>query len=159
MLFSIFDQSTLDLTKPRQQIDEGANSLRALVACAQDSNSKLIEKMRKGNEGIKNTSRASLKQLEQAVQIPPLDVLFDMSQLDYEYSQERIAEAIKQYRGHTERDLDDLQLLREQTALQASLIWEQQMQICDMNKSYLELSDEKEKVALADNRLVHVRSQ
>ena len=29
------------------------------------------------------------------------------------------------------------------------------MQICDMNKSYLELSDEKERVVLADNRLVH----
>jgi galactokinase len=81
--------------------------------------------------------------------------MYSMSSLDYEYNQERIAEAIKQYRGHTERDLDDLQLLREQTALQASLIWEQQMQICDMNKAYLELSDEKERVVLADNRLVH----
>ncbi len=81
--------------------------------------------------------------------------MYNMSQLDYEYNQERIAEAVKQYRGHTERDLDDLQLLREQTILQASLIWEQQMQICDMNKSYLELSDEKERVVLADNRLAH----
>ena len=27
------------------------------------------------------------------------------------------------------------------------------MQICDMNKAYLQLSDEKEKVVLADNRL------
>ena len=29
------------------------------------------------------------------------------------------------------------------------------MQICDMNEAYLELSDEKERVVLADNRLVH----
>jgi hypothetical protein len=29
------------------------------------------------------------------------------------------------------------------------------MQICDMNKTYLQLSDEKERVMLADNRLVH----
>jgi hypothetical protein len=28
-----------------------------------------------------------------------------------------VSEAIKQYRGHTERDLEDLQLLREQTAI------------------------------------------
>jgi hypothetical protein len=62
-------------------------------------------------------------------------------------NQERTTDAIQQYRGHTERDLEDLQLLREQTALQASLIWEQQMQICKMN--------EKELIVLADNRLVH----
>ena len=131
MLFSIFDQSTLDLTKSRQQLDKEAHSLRALVACDQDANYKLIERMRKGNDGIKNIARASLKQLEQVVQMPPLDSMYNMSQLDYEYNQERIADAIKQYRGHTERDVDDLQMLREPTALQASLIWEQQMQICD----------------------------
>ena len=125
------------------------------MRCAEDANYKLIERMRKGNDGIKNIARASLKQLEQVVQMPPLDSMYNMSSFDYEYNQERIAEAIKQYRGHTERDLDDLQLLREQTALQASLIWEQQMQICDMNKAYLQLSEEKERVVLADNRLVH----
>ncbi len=58
-----------------------------------------------------------------------------MTNIDYKYHQERIADAIQQYRGHTERDLEDLQLLREQTALQASLIWEQQMQICKMNEA------------------------
>ena len=84
MLFSIFDQSTLDLTKPRQQIDEGAYPLRALVTCAQDANGRLIEKMRKGSDGIKNIARASLKQLEQVVQMPPLDSMYNMSQLDYQ---------------------------------------------------------------------------
>ncbi len=29
------------------------------------------------------------------------------------------------------------------------------MQICDMNRAYLELSGEKERIVLADNRLVH----
>ncbi len=71
------------------------------------------------------------------------------------YQQERIADAIQQYRGHTERDLEDLQLLRGQTALQASLIWEQQMQICKINEAYLQLSDKKQLIVLADNRLVH----
>ncbi len=155
MLFSIFDQSILDPTKSRQQLDEEAHSLRELVACAQDANSKLIERMRKGNDGIKNIARASLNQLEQVVQMPSLDSMYNMSQIDYDYYQERIALAIKQYRGHTERDLDDLQMLREQTTLQASLIWEQQMQICDMNKAYLQLSDEKERIVLAENRIVH----
>ena len=44
MLFSIFDQSILDITKPRQQLDEDDHALRAIVACAQDANIKLIEK-------------------------------------------------------------------------------------------------------------------
>ncbi len=78
-----------------------------------------------------------------------------MSEIEYRYHQDTIANAIKQYRGHTERDLEDLQLLREQTALQASLIWEQQIQICNMNEAYLQLSDEKERVVLAENRLIH----
>jgi hypothetical protein len=156
MLFSLFDQSILDLTKSRQQLDdEEAHSLRALITCAQDANYKLIERMRKGNDGIKNIARASLKQLEQVVQMPPLDSMYNMSQTDYQWHQDSIAEAIKQYRDHTERDLDDLQLLRQQTALQASLIWEQQMQICDMNESYLQLSDEKERIVLAENRIVN----
>jgi hypothetical protein len=73
-----------------------------------------------------------------------------MSDIDYMYHQQTIAEAIQQYRGNTERDLEDLQLPREQTALQASLIWEQQMQICKMNEAYLQLSDEKELIVLAD---------
>ncbi len=59
-----------------------------------------------------------------------------MQPIDYQYHRDRIADAIKQYRGHTERDLEDLQLLREQTALQASLIWEQQMQICKINEAF-----------------------
>jgi hypothetical protein len=46
-------------------------------------------------------------------------------------------------------------MLREQTALQASLIWEQQTQICKMNEAYLQLSDEKNRIVQADNQLVH----
>jgi hypothetical protein len=71
MLFSIFDQSILDTTKSRQQLDEDAYALRAIVACAQDANFKLIEKMRQGNDGLKEIARASLQQLEQVVQLPP----------------------------------------------------------------------------------------
>jgi hypothetical protein len=155
MLFSIFDQSILDTTKPRQQLDEDAYALRAIVACAQDANIKLIERMRKGNDGLKEIARASLQQLEQVVQLPPHHELWQMQPIDYQYHRDRIVDAIKQYRGHTERDLEDLQLLREQTALQASLIWEQQMQICEMNEAYLQLSDEKKLLILADNRAVH----
>jgi hypothetical protein len=50
MLFSIFDQSILDTTKSRQQLDEDDHAIRAIVACAQDANIKLIERMRKGND-------------------------------------------------------------------------------------------------------------
>ncbi len=155
MLFSIFDQSILDTTKPRQQLDEDASAIRAIVACAQDANIRLIEKMKSGNDGLKKIANAAIKQLEQATQLPAHAELYQMTEVDYKYHQERIADAIEQYRGHTERDLDDLQKLREQTALQASLIWEQQMQICKMNEAYLQLSDEKNRIILADNRVVH----
>ena len=155
MLFSIFDQSILDTTKPRQQLDEDASAIRAIVACAQDANIRLIEKMKSGNDGLKKIANAAIKQLEQATQLPAHAELYQMTEVDYKYHQERIADAIEQYRGHTERDLDDLQKLREQTALQASLIWEQQMQICKMNEAYLQLSDEKNRIVQADNRLVH----
>jgi hypothetical protein len=118
MLFSIFDQSILDLTKSRQQLDKDDYAIRAIVACAQDANIELIEKMRKGKDGLHEIAKASLKQLEQAVQLPPHDDLYNMSPIiDYSYYQDRIADAVKQYRGHTERDLEDLQMLREQTAL------------------------------------------
>ncbi len=68
--------------------------------------------MRKGNDGIKNIAKALLKQLEQVVQMPSLDTMYTWDELDYDFYQDRIADAIKQYRGHTDRDLDDLQLLR-----------------------------------------------
>ena len=112
MLFSIFDQSILDTTKPRQQLDDDAYALRAIATCAHNANIKLIERMRQGSDGLKEIARNSLSQLEQAVQIPPHHKLWDMTEVDYRYHQETIADAIQQYRGHTESDLEDLQLLR-----------------------------------------------
>ena len=103
MLFSIFDPSILDTTKARPPRDDGANQLRALVTCAQDANHKLIERMRKGSDGIKNIARASLNQLEQGVQMPSLDDMYNMVQSDYDFYRERAAQAIQQYRGHTVR--------------------------------------------------------
>jgi hypothetical protein len=64
MLFSIFDQSAMDMTRPRRQLEGDDYAVRAIVACAQDSNVKLIERMRQGNNGLKEIARASLKQLE-----------------------------------------------------------------------------------------------
>jgi hypothetical protein len=124
MLFSFFDQSVLDITKSRQQLEEDHYAIRAIVACAQDANIKLIERMRKGSNGLKEIARASLKQLKHVVQLPPHADLWNMTSINYAFHQERMADAFQQYRDHTERDLEDLQLLREQTALQASLIWE-----------------------------------
>ncbi len=92
MLFSIFDLSILDTTKPRQQTDEDDHALRAIIACAQDANIKLIERMRQGNDGLKKIARNSLDQLEQAVQIPPHHDLWKMSELDYQSYQETIAD-------------------------------------------------------------------
>jgi hypothetical protein len=87
MLFSIFDQSILDTTKPRQQTDDDDHALRAIIACAQDANIKLIERMRQGNNGLKKIARNSLDQLEQAVQLPPHNKLWEMTDMDYSYYQ------------------------------------------------------------------------
>jgi hypothetical protein len=46
MLFSVFDQSVMDLTRPRHQLSDHNYAVRAIVACAQDANVKLIDKMR-----------------------------------------------------------------------------------------------------------------
>ena len=42
MLFSIFDQSVLDMTKSRRQIDQDDYAIRAIVSCAQEANMQLI---------------------------------------------------------------------------------------------------------------------
>ncbi len=60
---------------------------------------------------------------------------------------EEIAEAMKQYEAHTWRDYDDLILLREQGSLLANLVWEQQVQICNLNDKYLRLFEERKNLA------------
>ena len=64
MLFSIFDQSILDTTKPRQQLDEDASAIRAIVACAQDANGRLIEKMKSGNDGLKKDRKCMIQMIQ-----------------------------------------------------------------------------------------------
>ncbi len=56
-----------DMTKPRHVLDDNDRALRAIIACAQDANIKLIERMRQGNNGLKQIARNSLMQLERAV--------------------------------------------------------------------------------------------
>jgi hypothetical protein len=83
ILFSIFDQSTLDTTKSRHKLDEDDRNIRAIVACAQDANLNLIEKMKRGNEGLRKTANASLKRFEEAFRLPPYGDLYNMKDIDY----------------------------------------------------------------------------
>jgi hypothetical protein len=68
---------------------------------------------------------------------------------------EEIAEAMKQYEAHTWRDHDDLILLREQDSLLANLVWEQQMQICNLNDKYLRLLEERKNLVDVSHRPVY----
>jgi hypothetical protein len=61
-----------------------------------------------------------------------------MPDFDVEAQNEEIAEAMKQYDAHTWRDHDNLLLLREQGSLLANLVYEQQLQICNLNDKYLQ---------------------
>jgi hypothetical protein len=109
--------------------------------------------MRQGNDGLKEIAKASLKQLEQVVQLPPHEDLWKMSTIDYKYYQDRIADAIEQYRGHTERGLDDLATTAKGAKRSTSQL---NLGTADaMNEAYLQFSDEKSRIVLADNRLAH----
>jgi hypothetical protein len=49
----------------------------------------------------------------------------------------------------------DQQLLREQTTLLASLVFEQQTHICDLNDRYLRLLEEKRQLVQVDDTKIH----
>ena len=57
-----------------------------------------------------------------------------------------IDEAISQYEDHVKRDNNSIIMLREQNAIMARIVHEQQIHICDLNERYLlKLQDEKQR--------------
>jgi hypothetical protein len=73
-----------------------------------------------------------------------------MDSLDIESKNFEIAEAISQYEDHIKRDHDSMIMLREQNALMARLVYEQQLHICDLNERYLQMV-ESEKQRTTDD--------
>ncbi len=66
--------------------------------------------------------------------------------MDIDAQNAEIVEAITQYESHARRDHDSMIMLREQNAILAHLVWEQQIHVCDLTERYLQLAEEKEKL-------------
>jgi hypothetical protein len=78
-----------------------------------------------------------------------------MKDPEIEARSEEIADAMKHYEDHTWRDHDDFLLLREQGSLLANLVWEQQMQICNLNDKYLRLVEERKRLVDVSHKPVY----
>jgi hypothetical protein len=60
-----------------------------------------------------------------------------------------------QFKNHVSRNNHDQHLLREQTTLLASLAFEQQIHIWDLNDRYLRLFEEKKQLVQVDDKKIH----
>ena len=155
MLFSIFDQSVMDLNRPvSNNLAENA-ALRAMVTHTRDDSAHQISQMKEGTRGLTKGLVSALQQLNKATQLPPDHELWNMKESEIEIRRETIAEAIAQYENHIKRDHANMQLLREQTTLMAHLNWEQQVHICDLNERYLRLVEERNQIAQLSDKPIY----
>ena len=156
ILYSIFDQSIIDFagTASDQTTDDSA--IRAVMAYATDDTTvKLIPRMKQGNTGLARSAIASLKELEEACQLPKAKELWTKQDGWINERKDEIASAIRQFEDHVKQNNLDQQLLREQTTLLASLVFEQQKHICDLNDRYLRLFEEKKQLVQVDDNKIH----
>jgi hypothetical protein len=147
MLYSIFDQSIIDFAGKDSELTTDDSAIRAVMAYATDDTTvKLIPRMMQGNAGLAKSAIASLKELKEACQLPRAKELWTKQDRWINERKDEIASAIKQFEDHVKRNNSDQQLLREQTTLLASLVFEQQTHICDLNDRYLRLLEEKKQL-------------
>ena len=155
MLFSIFDQSVMDLNRPvSNNLAENA-ALRAMVTHTRDDSAHQISQMKEGTRGLTKGLVSALQQLNKATQLPPDHELWNMKESEIQIRRENIAEATTQYENHIKRDHANMQLLREQTTLMAHLNWEQQVHICDLNERYLRLVEERNQIAQLSDKPIY----
>jgi hypothetical protein len=120
-----------------------------------DTTVKLIPRMMQGNAGLARSAIASLKELEEACQLPRAKELWAKQDGWINENKDEIASAIRQFEDHIRRNNLDQQLLREQTTLLASLVFEQQTHICDLNNRYFRLLEEKKQLVQVDDKKIH----
>jgi hypothetical protein len=71
ILYSIFDQSIIDFVGKGSDLTTDDSAIRAVMAYATDDTTvKLIPHMMQGNTGLARSAIASLKELEEACQLP-----------------------------------------------------------------------------------------
>ncbi len=152
MLASIFDQSVMDLNKPISSNMAENEALRAMVYHTKDDKTHQVLPMEEGRKGLTKGLMSALQKLKQVAKLPDEKTLFRMNNLDIIESQNaEIAEAIAQYEDHVKRDHDNIITLREQNALMARLVWEQQIHICDLNERSLQMVEEKKRLTERDD--------
>jgi hypothetical protein len=155
MLYSIFDQSIIDFAGASSKNDSEDSALRAVMAYATDDTTvKLLPRMKQGNAGLARSAIASLKELEEAYQLPKAKELWTKQDGWIQERKDEIASANRQFEDHVERNNQDQYVLREQTTLLASLVFEQQTHICDLNDRYLRLLDEKKQLVQNDDNKI-----
>jgi hypothetical protein len=138
-LYSIFDQSIMDLNKPLSDNFAENKALRAMVAHAKDDTMKHLSLSKENIYAQTKGLTAALRQISEAARLPPANLLWEMTEDDIEFRKKLVAQAITQYENHTTMDHADMQLLREQCACLAHLVWEQQLHICDLNDRALRM--------------------
>jgi hypothetical protein len=80
---------------------------------------------------------SALQKLRQLARLPDEKTLMRINDLDIEVQNAEIDEAISQYEDHVKRDNNSIIMLREQKAILARIVHEQQIHICDLNERYL----------------------
>ncbi len=155
MLYSIYDQSVMDLTRSTSANLADNHALRAMVAHAKDDTVKHLSLMKEGSQSQTNGLLAALQQIKEVTHLPNADILWDMSEHEIRTRKEEIAEAIDQYENHTRNDHASMQLLREQCSCLAHLVREQQLHICDLIDRALRHIDERKRILNGNDAPIH----
>jgi hypothetical protein len=155
IIFSFFDQSVMDFTKPTGENLAENSALRAIVNRARNNKVDHFTLMKEGRNGLYKGAMSALKQIERVTRLPNPEKLSDMTDIEIESQNEEIAEAIKQHEAHVCRDPNDLLLIREQGSLLANLASEQQMRICNLNDKYLRLLEERKRLVDMSHKPVY----
>jgi hypothetical protein len=155
LLYSIFDQSVMDLNRPLSDNFAENKALRAMVAHAKDDTMKHLSLSKEKIHGQTKGLLAALRQINETAQLPPANMLWEMTEDDIEFRKKLIAQAITQYENHTNMDHAAVQLLREQCACLAHLVWEQQLHICDLNDRALRYIEERKKILNGNDTPIH----
>ncbi len=102
MLYSIYDQSVMDLNRSTSANLADNQALRAMVAHAKDDSIiKHLSLLKEGIQGQTNGLLTALQRIKEVTHLPNADILWEMSEHDIHTRKEEIAEAIDQYENHT----------------------------------------------------------
>ena len=111
--------------------------------------------MEEGGRNLAKGLTSALQKLKQVAQLPNEQILLSWEDGDIGLYHEEISAAIAQYESHVRRDHDNMILLREQNAILARLVWEQQIQICDLNERYLHVAEENARLVETEDCLLY----